>query len=70
PAGSADSWRRQTAFIISEIPLDAKEIWLLTNEKCAVKDACAPLENFVAANYTIIEEKDFYKEKVRLLRKK
>ena len=69
-AGSADSWRRQTEFIISEIPADAAEIWLLTNEKCAVKDACAPLENFVRANYTIIEEKDFYKEKVRLLRKK
>jgi amino acid transporter len=69
-AGSADSWRRQTEFIISEIPPDATEIWLLTNEKCAVKDACVPLENFVRANYTIIEEKDFYKEKVRLLRKK
>jgi uncharacterized membrane protein len=69
-AGSADSWRKQTEFIISEIPSDAPEIWLLTNEKCAVKDACAPLENYVEANYTIIEEKDFYKEKARLLRKK
>ncbi len=69
-AGSADSWRRQTAFIISEIPPETKEIWLLTNEKCTVKDACEPLENFVRANYTVIEEKDFYKEKVRLLRKK
>jgi hypothetical protein len=68
--GSPDSWRRQTDFIISEIPPDAEEIWLLTNEKCAVKDACRPLENFVAANYTIMDEKDFYKEKVRLLRKK
>jgi uncharacterized membrane protein len=68
--GSADALRRQTEFIISEIPPEAKEVWLLTNEKCAVKDACRPLENFVAANYTIIEEKDFYKEKVRLLRKK
>lgn len=69
-AGSAESWHRQTEFIISEIPPGATEFWLLTNEKCAVKDACRPLENFVAANYTIIEEKDFYKEKVRLLRKK
>lgn len=69
-AGSSESWRRQTEFMISEIPPGAAEIWLLTNEKCAVKDACAPLENFVAANYTIISEKDFYKEKVRLLRKK
>ena len=69
-AGSAESWRGQTGFIISEIPPDAPEIWLLTNEKCAVKDACRPLENFVAANYTVISEKDFYKEKVRLLRKR
>jgi uncharacterized membrane protein len=69
-AGSADSWRRQTEFIISKIPPDAPEIWLLTNEKCTIKDACVPLENFVQANYTIIEEKDFYKEKIRLLRKK
>ena len=42
--GGADAWRRQTAFIISEIPPDADEIWLLTNEKCAVKDSCRPLE--------------------------
>jgi hypothetical protein len=69
-AGSEASWRGQTEFIISEIPPGAEEIWLLTNEKCAVKDACRPLENFVRENYTITVEKDFYKEKVRLLRKK
>ncbi len=68
--GSANSWRRQTEFIISEIPSAAGEIWLLTNEKCLVGQSCEPLENFVQANYTVIEEKDFYKEKVRLLRKK
>jgi len=68
--GSADAFRKQLEFIISEIPPDAPEIWLVTNDNCAVKDTCAPLENFVAANYTITEEKDFYKEKVRLLRKK
>lgn len=69
-AGSADAWRKQTDFIISEIPADAGEVWLLTNEKCNVKQSCEPLENFVRANYTVIVEKDFYKEKVRLLRKK
>lgn len=69
-AESADAWRRQTDFIISEIPVEAQEIWLLTNDKCASGAACEPLENFVRTNYTIIEEKDFYKEKVRLLRKK
>lgn len=69
-AGSAQSWAKQTEFIISEIPPDALEIWLLTNEKCEIKDACLPLENFVERNYTIVEERDFYHEKVRLLRKK
>lgn len=68
--GSPDSWRRQTEFTVSEIPTDAAEIWLLTNEKCRKGRACEPLENFVQANYTVIQEKDFYKEKVRLLRKK
>ena len=68
--GSANSWRRQTEFIISKIPPESSEIWLLTNEKCEKGQACEPLENFVQANYTVIEEKDFYKEKARLLRKK
>jgi hypothetical protein len=69
-AGSAASFRDQIDFIIREIPPGADEIWLLTNEKCAVEDACLPLENYAAANYTVIEEKNFYKEKVRLLRRK
>ncbi len=69
-AGSPNSYRRQIEFVISGIPPEAKEIWLLTSELCAVKQSCEPLENFVRANYTVIEEKDFYKEKVRLLRKK
>ena len=68
--GNPNSFRKQIEFILSRIPPEAEEIWLLTNEKCEIKRACEPLENFVAANYTIIEEKDFYKEKVRLLRVK
>lgn len=68
-AGTADAWRRQTEFIIGEIPADAGEIWLVTNEKCAVKESCVPLENFIGQNYTIVIEKEFYLEKLRLLRK-
>lgn len=68
--GSAGSFRSQIDFVISKIPREAQEIWLLTNEKCAAKEACQPLENFIGANYTIVEEKNFYKEKVRLLRRK
>jgi len=62
-AGSPNSYRRQIEFVISEIPPEAQEIWLLTGELCAVKQTCEPLENFVQTNYTVIEEKDFYKEK-------
>jgi 4-amino-4-deoxy-L-arabinose transferase-like glycosyltransferase len=68
--GSAGSYRSQIEFVISKIPPGAEEIWLLTNEKCAAREPCLPLENFVAANYTIVEEKYFYKERARLLRRK
>ncbi|MGI8640263.1 MAG: hypothetical protein ACR2MG_09905 [Pyrinomonadaceae bacterium] len=63
----------QTTFVISEIPPEANEIWLATEEVCQTaetKAACRPLENFVEANYTVIETKDFYLERLRLLRRK
>jgi hypothetical protein len=71
--GTEDAYRKQTEFVISEIPPEAEEIWLATEEVCQreeTKAACKPLENFVEANYTIEREKDFYLERVRLLRKK
>jgi uncharacterized membrane protein len=67
--GTEASLKRQTDFIISEIPPDAGEIWLVVNEKCLATEACVPLENFVKANYTITQEKEFYLEKVFLLRR-
>lgn len=68
--GNVNSYRTQIEFVTAKIPPDAVEIWLLTDEHCALGQSCEPLENFVAANYTIVLEKDFYKEKVRLLRRK
>ena len=68
--GNQNSFRGQIEFVIGEIPPDAEEIWLLTGENCKIEQSCAPLEIHVAANYTIMEEKDFYREKVRLLRRK
>lgn len=68
--GTPDSLKRQTDFVISEIPTDAAQIWLAVNEKCLVTEACVPLENFIKANYTIEKEQQFYLEKVFLLRKK
>lgn len=68
--GGADSLKKQIEFVISEIPPDAREIWLLTEEGCQTSDACLPLENFVKENYTVVDAKDFYLEKLRLLRRK
>jgi hypothetical protein len=68
-AASAESQHHEIEFIISEIPNDAEEVWLLTNERCVYTSACSPLENFVAQNYTVIDDKLFYKQRVRLLRK-
>ncbi len=70
---SENAFRNQTAFVISEIPPDAREIWVATEEGCQSANtavACRPLENFLEANYTVIETKDFYMERVRLFRRK
>lgn len=68
--GTETSLQNQTDFVISEIPSDAERIWLAVNEKCIATQACVPLENFVRANYTIEIEKDFYLEKLYLLKKR
>lgn len=68
--GTLDSLKQQTDFVISEIPPDAERVWLAVNEKCLVTEACVPLENFVRANYTIEIEKEFYLEKLYLLKKR
>lgn len=67
--GTEASLKKQTDFVISEIPPEASELWLVVNEKCLATNACLPLENYVKSNYTILEEKEFYLEKVFLLRR-
>ncbi len=71
--GSEAAFRKQISFIISKIPVDAEEIWLATDETCQnpkTQAACADLENFISSNYTILLQKDFYLERLRLLRRK
>lgn len=68
--GTEASLQTQTDFVISEIPPDAERIWFAVNEKCLTTQACVPLENFVQANYTIEIEKEFYLEKLYLLKKR
>lgn len=69
-AGSPDVYRKQIEYIISLIPADADTIWLLTHENCQTGEACLPLEKFVESNYTVLIEKDFYLERVQLLKRK
>ena len=68
--GSPKASEKQIEYIISTIPKDKNEIWLITEEVCQTTEACVPLEKFVESNYTVIDTKDFYKERVRLLKKK
>lgn len=68
--GSPNSFTRQIEFVISEIPPEAREIWLITDESCQKTEACGRLENFVQTNYTIEQTRDFYVERIRLLRRK
>jgi 4-amino-4-deoxy-L-arabinose transferase-like glycosyltransferase len=68
--GEPDVYQKQIDYVISVIPPDAEEIWLVTEEGCQTTKGCLPLEKFVKENYNIVETREFYKERVRLLRKK
>ncbi len=68
--GSPESLKQEIDFVISKIPADSDQIWLALDEKCIVTDACIPLQNYISENYTIEIEKDFYLEKLYLLKKK
>ncbi len=69
-AGSPESLKREIDFVISEIPSESQQIWLALDEKCIATEACIPLQNYIWANYTIEIEKDFFLEKLYLLKKK
>lgn len=68
--GSETSLTHRIEFAISKIPAGTSELWLVVSDKCTTTDACVPLEKFVEANYTVVKEKDLYRERIRLLQKK
>ncbi len=68
--GSGGMFTKQIEYVISVIPEESKEIWLVTEDTCHLVNACGSLEKFVKENYTVVQQKDFYKERVRLLRKR
>jgi MFS family permease len=65
-----DHGKTRTDFTISKIPKDAGEIWLVVNDECRTAGKCEYLENYVETNYNVVTEKEFYLQKVSLLRKK
>ncbi len=68
--GSVDSLKNEIDYVISTIPPEADRIWLAVGEKCIATEACTPLQKYIDANYTIEIEKDFYLERVYLLKRK
>ncbi|HRH45892.1 MAG TPA: hypothetical protein PKY82_29890, partial [Pyrinomonadaceae bacterium] len=70
---SENAFKKQTEFIISKIPSDAEEVWFVMRDSCYLSEtkvSCLPLKKFIEANYTIEIEKDFYLQKLLLLKKK
>lgn len=70
---SENGYKEQIEFLISKVPSNVEYLWLATRDTCHREEtapSCRPLENFVEKNYTIEIEKDFYLQKLRLLRRK
>lgn len=68
-----DTLPQQIDALLSELPPDTNEVWLLTGELCdnpKTRSACQPLEEYFNSRYTIVDSKDFYLERVRLYRRK
>ncbi len=61
---------KRTAFTLSKIPVDSPEIWLLVNDECDTPGICDSFEEYIAANYTVVIEKNFSGQKAFLLRKR
>lgn len=68
--GSPGEYTGQIDHIIANILPDTDELWLLTSDKCEIGIACQPLETFVEANYNVVLDRAFYRERVRLIKKK
>lgn len=68
--GSEGTWTKQIEYYISILPKDRDELWLITYSHCQTTNACVPLEKYIKANYTTVKQKDFYNERVRLLKRK
>ena len=62
--------KERTAFTISKIPPEASEVWLIENDECKAPQICDQFNAYVAANYEVVDERDFYMQNLQLLRRK
>ena len=60
----------KTEFTISKIPTEANEIWVIANDECKTPGICDQFEEFLNENYTVVEQRQFYRNNVTLLRRK
>lgn len=70
---SAKRWQKQIEFVIKQIPPEHEKLWLVTEDRCDAPETaveCRPLEDFVIENYVTERTENFYKRKVRLLKRK
>jgi hypothetical protein len=66
-------WRKQIEVLIAQISASQTHLWLVTESYCheGLKTVeCEPLEDFVRENFETEKSADFYKRRVRLLRRK
>jgi uncharacterized membrane protein len=71
--GQTNTNRSEIEFVISQIPANSRQIWLLTGDLCdnpKTTASCASLQDFIDAYYTVISEQNFHLEKARLLERK
>jgi hypothetical protein len=66
-------WQRQINFLISQIPPEHKEIWLVTEDFCddpKTAIQCQQLEDFLREHYVVERTEFFFHRKLQLLRRK
>ena len=58
--GSANAFRTQIDFVISKIPADAEEIWLLTDENCSIGETCSSIWKISSRRITLLFRKRIF----------
>lgn len=62
--------KQRTEFTISKVPADAAEIWVIANDECKQPGVCEEFQKFLNDNYQVVEQREFYRNNITLLRKR